>query len=154
MRRVAFAHFASSPLLAGCAGEPALTSSTPVLASTSDARAAAALISEYRAANGLPRVTVDQNLNRAAEYQAREVAAAGALSHGAFGSRMASFGVKGSSAENLSAGARSFEEVIARWKRSPGHNENLLLPDGLRIGFARAEAGTRYGRYWALVISQ
>src|SRR5215203_5931273 len=138
MRRVAFAHFASSPLLAGCAGEPALTSSTPVLASTSDARAAAALISDYRAANGLPRVTVDQNLNRAAEYQALEVAAAGALSHGAFGGRMASFVVKDSSAENLSAGARSVEDVIARCKRCPGHNRNAHLPYGNRRGFAGA----------------
>src|SRR5215204_3785653 len=154
MLRIAFAVLLGSLFLAACAREPDLTSTTPVVVSTSDASAAAALISEYRAAKGLPRVTVDQNLNRAAEYQAREVAAAGSLSHGAFESRMASFGVKGSSAENLSAGARSVEDVIARWKRSPGHNENLLLPDGLRIGFARAEAGTRYGRYWALVISQ
>ena len=154
MRRASFALLLGSPLVAGCAGEPSLTSSTPVVATTSDASAAAALISEYRAAKGLPRVTVDQTLNRAAEYQAREVAAAGALSHGAFESRMASFDVKAPSAENLSAGARSVEDVIARWKRSPAHNENLLLPEGLRIGFARAAAGTRYGNYWALVISR
>jgi uncharacterized protein YkwD len=67
---------------------------------------------------------------------------------------MDAYGVKGYSAENLSAGAKSVEDVVARWKSSPGHNENLLLPQGARIGFARADAGTRYGRYWALVISQ
>src|SRR5215207_2057107 len=125
-RRVVLALSFASPILVGCAADPPLGSSSGVVASVSDARTAAALISDYRAANGLGRVTVDSNLNRAAEHQARAVAATGTLSHGFFACRMDAYGVKGSSAENLSAGAHSVENVIARWKRSPGHDANLL----------------------------
>src|SRR5215207_4770889 len=60
-----------SPLLANCAGEVLETSSTSMLASTSDAQRAARLISQYRATQGLGPVTVDARLNQAAEYQAR-----------------------------------------------------------------------------------
>ena len=141
--------------LAGCASESALTPKDAVLASsTSDASAAASLISAYRVAHGLSPVTVDPKLNKAAEYQARVVAAAGQLSHGNFAHRMDDFGVAGYSAENLSAGAGSVDTTITRWKNSPGHNSNLLMPQARRIGFARADANNRYGRYWALVLGQ
>ncbi len=147
------------PLLGGCAGlfeapQPAATKL--VLASrASDGEAAAAMISRYRAARGLSPVSADATLTEAAEAQARVVAAAGSLSHGDFPSRMASFGIKGVAAENLSAGRVSVAEVIAGWKASKGHNENLLL-DGLhRIGIARIDTpGVGYGEYWALVLSQ
>jgi uncharacterized protein YkwD len=99
-------------------------------------------------------VTVDSKLNEAAEYQARMVAAAGRLSHGNFGGRMDQFGIIGYSAENLSAGADTVDGTIERWKRSSGHNVNLLMPQARKIGFARADANNRYGRYWALVLGQ
>lgn len=143
------------PLLAGCAGmDFARSPDRPTSASSSDAATAAALISQYRVAKGLSPVTVDAGLNKAAEHQARAVAAAGTLSHGAFASRMAGFGVPGHAAENLSAGSRSVEQAVARWKASPGHNDNLLMRQARRIGVARADSDTRYGRYWALVLAQ
>ena len=43
---------------------------------------------------------------------------------------------------------------IGRWKASPGHNINLLMPEARKIGLARADANNRYGRYWALVLGQ
>lgn len=141
--------------LAGCASDQALDPQGAVLfSSTSDAAAAAQLISAYRVSRGLSPVTVDSTLNKAAEYQARVVAAAGRLSHGDFASRMDEFGVIGYAAENLSAGAASVDATITRWKASPSHNTNLLMPQARRIGFARADANTRYGRYWALVLGQ
>src|SRR3954451_13120565 len=52
------------------------------------------------------------------------------------------------------AGALS-DRVIARWAASPGHNQNLLMPEARRIGLARADSpGLGYGRYWALVLAQ
>ncbi len=97
----------------------------------------------------------DPRLNQAAEVQARAVAEVGRLSHGNFASRMASFGVPGHAAENLSAGSRSVDQVVGRWKASPSHDENLLMPQARRIGLARADAdGSPYGRYWALVLAQ
>jgi uncharacterized protein YkwD len=141
--------------LAGCAGDIALTESHKVLAtSTSDAAQAAALISAYRTSRGLSPVTVDSRLNEAAAYQARVVAAAGKLSHGSFSSRMDKFGIAGYAAENLSAGSSSVDGAVNRWKASPGHNENLLMPQARRIGLARADAQGGYGRYWALVLGQ
>ncbi|HEY8564336.1 MAG TPA: CAP domain-containing protein [Beijerinckiaceae bacterium] len=139
--------------VAGCSTPP--TSVFQVSSSTGDAEAAAQLISQYRVARGLSPVRADNRLNQAAEFQARAVAEVGELSHGAFASRMASFGVGGFSAENLSAGSRSVDQAVGRWKASPRHDENLLLPQATRIGLARADApGSRYGRYWALVLAQ
>src|ERR687894_77701 len=141
-----------SPLLANCAGDvsPIETSSMTMAASVSEAKAAARLISQYRAANGLGGVAVDERLNRAAEHQARAVAATGILSHGEFTSRMASYGITGYRAENLAAGSDSVEHVIARWKASPGPNQNMLLPQVTKVGLARVDSpGMGWGRYWA-----
>ncbi len=140
--------------LAGCSSTPP-ASHAVVSASSADAAAAAALISEYRTAHGLPPVTVDPRLNQAAEIQARAVAGVGTLSHGDFSGRMRGLGIRGRAAENLSAGSRSVDQAIARWKASPGHNDNLLMLQTRRIGLARADSeGSRYERYWALVLAQ
>ena len=67
---------------------------------------------------------------------------------------MAAFGIKGYRAENLAAGSNAVEEVIERWKASPGHNQNMLLPQVKLLGLARVDTpGIGYGRYWALVLS-
>ena len=50
--------------------------------------------------------------------------------------------------------ARSTDGAIGRWKASPGHNTNLLLPHTRKICLALADADNRYGRYWALVLGQ
>jgi uncharacterized protein YkwD len=56
--------------------------------------------------------------------------------------------------ENLSAGSATFDEVLARWKASPEHNKNMLMPQLKRVGIARVDApGTRYKRFWALVMA-
>ena len=157
MRRIALlALLLGSPLLVNCAGDmsPLETSSTSMVASVSDAKAAARLISQYRASHGLGPVAVDERLNRAAEHQARAVAMTGILDHGEFTSRMAAYGIRGYRAENLAAGSDKIEDVIARWKASPGHNQNMLLPMVTKVGLARVDSpGLGYGRYWALVLS-
>ncbi|WP_375463139.1 CAP domain-containing protein [uncultured Methylobacterium sp.] len=123
-----------------------------------DEAAAAAAISRYRARHGLGPVVVDPGLVIAAAYQAGTNAQAGVLSHeigGSFASRMASAGLGRSwSAENLSAGSETFDQVLARWKASPEHDRNMLLPQIRRVGIARVDApGTRYKRFWALVMA-
>lgn len=145
------------PALAGCAGDDLVKtiSSDRVSVTSRDAGEAAKLISAYRVAHGLSPVSPDGGLNDAAAFQARAVAEAGKLSHGAFSSRMISFGVPGYSAENLSAGSDTVGGAIGRWKASPGHNDNLLMPQARRIGLARAESpGYGYKTYWALVLAQ
>ena len=146
--------------LAGC-GAPTLLPEadnaiiSPVIL---DEAAAAAAISRYRAQHGLGPVVLDASLIRAASYQAGSNAKAGRLSHeigGTFEARMAQAGFGRSyGSENLSAGSTTFDEVLIRWKASPEHNKNMLLPQLNRVGIARVDApGTRYKRFWALVMA-
>ncbi|MBX9930034.1 MAG: CAP domain-containing protein [Methylobacterium sp.] len=145
--------------LSGCGTPSILTEpANPTSAVILDERAAAAAISQYRARHGLGPVAVDTSLTRAAEAQARVNAQAGRLSHdlgGAFTSRMAAAGYgRAHAAENLGAGAATFEEALARWKASTEHNKNMLIPQLSRIGIARVDApGSRYKRFWALVLA-
>ncbi len=44
--------------------------------------------------------------------------------------------------------------MLRRWQNSPEHNRNMLMPQVRRIGVARVDApGTRYKRYWALILT-
>ncbi|HEX2137643.1 MAG TPA: CAP domain-containing protein [Microvirga sp.] len=124
----------------------------PNAAASSDAASAAALISAYRASYGLGPVSVDPRLNQAAQRQAGVVAATGQLSHGDFAGRMAQYGIRGQSAENLGAGTQTVAETVAMWIRSPAHQANLLLPGIQRVGLGRA--GWSFGSAWALVLSR
>ncbi|MCJ2089253.1 CAP domain-containing protein [Methylobacterium sp. E-005] len=147
--------------LAGCGGltfspEPTVENATHT--AVLDEVAAAAAISTYRVQHGLSPVVVDPVLVKAAAFQAGNNARHGQLSHeigGSFTSRMASAGLaKSWAAENLSAGSETLEQVLARWKASPEHNKNMLLPQIRRIGIARVDApDTRYKRFWALVMA-
>ncbi|MDP4021273.1 CAP domain-containing protein [Methylobacterium sp. NEAU 140] len=148
-------------MLAGCGSLPFTAERTPETTTHTailDEVAAAAAISAYRVQHGLSPVIVDPALVKAAAFQAGNNARHGQLSHevgGSFTSRMAAAGLARSwAAENLSAGSESFEQVLARWKASPEHNRNMLLPQIRRIGVARVDApGTRYKRFWALVMA-
>lgn len=147
--------------LAGCGSLPisqepsaAYDTKTTIL----DEVAAAAAISAYRVQHGLTPVVVDPGLVKAAAFQAGNNARHGQLSHdvgGSFTSRMSTAGLSRSyAAENLSAGSETFDQVFARWKNSPEHNRNMLIPQIRRIGIARVDApGTRYKRFWALVMA-
>ncbi|CAO4156557.1 CAP domain-containing protein [Methylorubrum aminovorans] len=144
--------------LAGCGGSPVLDAGMPTLPVILDEQAAAAAISRYRAQHGLGPVTLDRSLITAASFQARANASAGRLSHeiaGSFDNRMASAGFgKRYASENLSAGSETFDQVLARWKASPEHNRNMLMPQLRRVGIARVDApATRYKRFWALVMA-
>jgi uncharacterized protein YkwD len=119
---------------------------------------AAAMISSYRAANGLGPVKPDPQLTAAARQQAEAMAARGVMSHdvaGDFASRMRAMGiVHVAAAENIGAGFHSVAAVLEGWQKSAGHRENLLMPNATRIGLARRDApGKPYGVYWALVLA-
>lgn len=142
--------------LAGCAVFSPLQTG-PITTDAGYASLAAREISAYRARHGLAPVTVDASLMRAAEEQARAVAAMDGLSHdaaGRFDRRMERHGVRGAAAENLGAGAATAERAIERWRASPSHDENLRMPEARRIGFVKAYApDTRYKSFWVLVLA-
>ncbi|HMN85804.1 MAG TPA: CAP domain-containing protein [Bauldia sp.] len=125
---------------------------------TVDPGTAAAKISAYRKSKGLSAVTVSGTLNGIAGAQARAMASAGKMGHsvgGAFPARMSRGGYDAAiAAENLAAGPQNLDQAFESWKKSPGHNANLLKPGVTEIGIAVAYTPNgRFRDYWALVLA-
>jgi uncharacterized protein YkwD len=61
----------------------------------------------------------------------------------------------GAAAENLGAGYASLDDVIAGWKASAGHRQNLLNPRVTEIGIAAVAtpSGSKHRNYWALILA-
>ncbi len=119
---------------------------------------AGALVSEYRKSHGLGGVVTDADLQRVAQAQADAMASANLLSHtveGPLATRLARVNASDrTSVENVSAGYDDLASALGGWRRSPAHNANLLYEPMRRMGIAAATApGTRYGTFWALVMT-
>jgi uncharacterized protein YkwD len=113
------------------------------------------LISNYRASQGLGRVTADSTLNRLAQEQATAMAARDVLDHdviGPFNSRIAS-SRSGRAAENIAYGHDGFPKTLDQWIRSSGHRRNLLMQEASRVGVASAKSSKTGRTYWAMVIA-
>jgi uncharacterized protein YkwD len=97
-------------------------------------------INKVRTAHRLSTLRVDPRLERAARAHSFDMLHRGYFDHGAFGTRMASFRVRGTvMGENLAWGTGplgSAAVVVREWLASPGHRENVLLPGFRRIGIA------------------
>ena len=120
------------------------------------AAAAQAAISHYRAAHGLPPVTVDPKLMALAAEQARAMAKADELEHDvghSFQARVASYHPD-IAVENIAAGTRTFASTLALWKHSPGHDANLRRTGVTRFGIASAPSPqSRYKVFWSLIMA-
>jgi uncharacterized protein YkwD len=128
---------------------------------TVDAEAAARLISQYRADHGLKPLKLDPTLMKLAAEHAQRMASMDRMSHslpgeGSFAQRIAAGGFQASmAAENVAAGQKTLAEVFAAWRKSPGHNANMLLPDVSLMGIAVAvQPGGRYHTYWSLELGE
>ncbi len=93
------------------------------------------LINDYRAENGLPRLTKNEKLTEAADVRAKEASIS--FSHvRPNGEHMsvlgAEFGAENLTAshENLYAGAYSAKSAFRAWQNSPGHNAAMLTSSG------------------------
>jgi uncharacterized protein YkwD len=114
------------------------------------------LINEYRVANSLEPLSPNRQLNEAARWMSRDMAARDYVSHtDSLGrepfQRMASFGYTYNTwkGENIAAGIDSARTAFRLWKESPGHNSNMLNANYKVIGIARQYGeGTTYGWYW------
>jgi uncharacterized protein YkwD len=142
----------SPPALTGDARERA------ALAAHADPIATAEAVSRYREAHGLSAVTPDPALQRIAQAQADAMAKQNLLSHELAGSLTQRFDAahlaKATAVENVSAGYFTLGDVMNGWRKSPGHNANLLDPKMRKLGIATAYApGTRYLVFWALDMS-
>ena len=117
-------------------------------------------LNDYRRSKNLPSLQYDDRLNRASEVHARDIAAAGIISHtgtdgSGHGDRIQRQGYYFSIAgENVATGQLSWDDVFAAWKKSPGHNENLLRNDVSEFGLALVyEPTTTYSTYWAMLVA-
>jgi uncharacterized protein YkwD len=152
-------------LLCACASEQPLPSGEPTMyrdmaaaGAELDAPAAASMLSGYRANNGLGAVTIDPDLMRLADAQARAMAAHDKLDHNVireFSGRLKAGGYNARvAAENIGAGYHTLAEAFSGWRDSPPHRENMLLAGANRIGIAAAYAPkSKYRVFWALILA-
>lgn len=124
-----------------------------------DAEKARDLINAYRKEKGLKPLRINMELTNAAKAHSRDLARWDRISHfGSDGSnpwdRVKRTGYNARlAAENVGTGQASIEEVIKGWKKSEGHNKNLLMPDVQHMGIALVQdPRTEFKTFWTLVL--
>ena len=151
-------------LVAGCAAdrdppsEPSFYRSLAEAGGQLDAATAASMISGYRSNNGLTPVTVDPELMKLADAQARAMASRDKLDHSVirgFNERLRAQGYQAkTAAENISAGYHTLAEAFSGWHDSPPHRANMLLNGATRMGIAAVYAPkSKYKVFWALILA-
>ncbi len=116
-------------------------------------------LAAIRSAHGLPPLSSDRTLERAALEQANFMARSGRMDHTTgwgrdFASRMKDNGVEGAAAENLAHGAMPASKVFAMWMASDGHRRNMLDPRFSKFGLAAVSEAGSGRKYWALVLGR
>jgi uncharacterized protein YkwD len=126
----------------------------------SEEQAFIGLLNDYRHANGLGDISIDNTLEQATRWMAQDMGDKNYFSHtDSLGRdpfmRMADFGSdRDYEGEDLAAGRGSAGEALSMWQNSPAHNEQLLVGQYTKIGISRYfKAGSTYGWYWALDLS-
>ena len=115
------------------------------------------IINSYRSQNGLGTLSLNIELNNAADWMSNDMVANNYFSHtDSLGrdpfQRMADFGYDYNTwkGENLAAGVDTGQRAFDLFKGSPGHNANMLNANFKVIGIARVYGeGTTYGWYWS-----
>lgn len=123
-----------------------------------DAAAAASMISGYRRNNGLNVVTLDPQLMKAAQEQARAMASRNRFEHdagGPFAQRIKRSGYDAKVAvENIGAGYHTLAEAFSGWRDSPPHRANMLRSGVTKMGIAAIYAPqSKYKVFWALILA-
>jgi uncharacterized protein YkwD len=116
------------------------------IAAADEVRAILQRVNAHRAANGLGPLALDLVLCRAAHTKSAAMARAGKLSHTVEGvdyeENLANAGypvAEAATGENIAYGYPSAKRVFKAWRRSNGHNANMLRPDFAAIGIARVK---------------
>src|SRR6201999_1049757 len=149
-------------LLAACATEapvetPAMYVDIAQPGARLDPIAAASIISQYRANNGLGAVAVDPELMRLAEAQSQAMADKNKLDHDVrapLAKRLAGAGYPATVAvENVSAGYHTLAEAFSGWRDSPPHKANMLKSGVTKLGIAASYVATsKYKVFWTLIL--
>lgn len=117
----------------------------------------AAATNRMRARTGLAPVKADPHLARVAAKHACDMALRGRMTHLGTKTTGPSMRLKQSgyqptiSAENIAAGPFTLSRVLAEWNASPGHLDNILLPQVRDFGVGQAVAQDGRTVYWTAV---
>jgi uncharacterized protein YkwD len=122
-----------------------------------DEQALLDLINGHRAENGLSPLSVSPTLTDAAAWMSRDMGEKDYFNHtDSLGrdpfQRMADFGYNYNAwkGENLAAGSDTPQMTFQLWRDSPGHNANMLNPNFVVVGLAKAYVSdSSYYWYWA-----
>ena len=113
------------------------------------------LINNHRKQHGLPALANNSKLNVAAHRHSLDMAQRGYFSHtnrsgkSPFDRMRAAGYVCGTMGENIAAGQRTAQQVFDAWKKSAGHNKNMLNRNYKSIGIGLVQMpGSKYGYYW------
>jgi uncharacterized protein YkwD len=139
-------------------GQPSFYQSLAHADAQVDAAAAQSMISGYRSNNGLGPVTIDPELMRLADEQARAMAARNKLEHDLsrpLRQRLRNSGFDAAAAvENISAGYHTLAEAFSGWRDSPPHRANMLNRNVTRMGIAAVYSPqSKYKVFWALILA-
>jgi len=99
------------------------------------ARRLAVRVNEYRTREHLAPLAVDATISELAREHSATMAKAGRMSHDDFPSRVRRSGFA-MCVENIGWNYRSAEEQFNGWRRSPGHDHNMLDRRVERMGVA------------------
>ncbi len=144
------------PAYTGCGGIDA-----PVIDDAFETRVVE-LVNQQRAANGdLPPLKRVAALDKAARYHAADLGFDNYFAHDTYdrsgGSLVRVCGTFerirqwydwSAAGENIGAGYRTPEDVMAGWMRSDGHRRNILNPNFREIGVGYFSGAGDYGIYW------
>ncbi len=121
------------------------------------------LVNNERAKEGLDPLSIDSQLDQAANFHNDEMVRADTMSHqlpgeANLGERVSATGYSWTRvAENVAAGYTTPEAVVEGWMNSPGHRENILNPEFIHIGIGYEYAPDNnnalndYDVYWTQV---
>ena len=114
-------------------------------------------LNEYRTANGLKPLVLDQGLTNAAIHRAVEASVCFHPNHlrpngeNFYTVIEQVYGRTGNAAENLAAGQTSSAQVMSEWKKSSGHNKNMLKTNVTHVGVGCVYVDGVY--YWVQLFS-
>ena len=119
------------------------------------------LVNEQRAANGLPPLKRQVDLDFAARFHAKDLIDDNYFKHDSYdrqngslvlvckwSDRVYNFYNGNSIAENIAAGYSTPEVVMEGWMNSSGHRANILGASYRELGVGYYSGGGDYGRYW------
>lgn len=143
---------APAPVPAPAPGTSPSAFAQQVLTLTNQARAQARSCGAASFAAAAP-LTFSAQLAQAAQGHASDMAARNYFSHTSLDGRTVAQRVTAAGyswralGENIAAGQRTPEEVVAGWLRSEGHCRNIMNPSYRELGVGYAQ-GSSYGTYW------